>query len=411
MAKQNGQLRVGIIGGSISGCTAAIELARAGHDVTVFERSQGELTGRGAGIGTPIPIIESLIERDLIDADMPYFPVREIPHVGRSSDKEPYGHTAWNIPVPIALLNWGDLYRNLRKRVPDTCYRQGHEVVEVRNEGEATAVLTLSDGRELDFDLVICADGYYSLGRKTICPNSELEYRGYVLWRGTLCGTDLADCDPLEGKLQRVGYNQAHGVFYFVPGVNGSIEPDERWVNWALYVRVPEGELTDFLTDKDGQQRYGSLAPGRMSAQQEAALKQLARDHLPTYYADIIAGSVDTFVQAVYMVSVPTYHVGRICLTGDAGAVAPPFTASGVYKGMNNAIELTQVLQTHNDVDDALHKWGTNETRTGMRMAALGKQLEQALIWQIPDFAQMDETEMKAWWETAAKMPEDMFTE
>ena len=29
------------------------------------------------------------------------------------------GFIPWVVPVTIELLNWGDLYRNLRKRVPE----------------------------------------------------------------------------------------------------------------------------------------------------------------------------------------------------------------------------------------------------------------------------------------------------
>ena len=35
-------LRVGIVGGSIAGCATAVLMSRAGHSVTVFERSSGE---------------------------------------------------------------------------------------------------------------------------------------------------------------------------------------------------------------------------------------------------------------------------------------------------------------------------------------------------------------------------------
>jgi 2-polyprenyl-6-methoxyphenol hydroxylase-like FAD-dependent oxidoreductase len=405
----NGRLRVGIVGGSITGCAAAIELSRAGHDVTILERSRGELKGRGAGIGIPVAVRQTLVERDLIDTDMPYFHVERIPHVGRAPAAEPYGRTPWVIPVPLELLNWGDLYRNLRRRVPDACYRQGQQVTSIQSVDDEGAVLGLSDGQELDFDLVICADGYDSLGRKSLFPEAKLQYRGYVLWRGVMEEKDLADCGPLEAQLQRVGYDEAHGVFYFVPGVNGSVAKGERWVNWALYVRVPQEELTGFLTDKDGKPHEGSLAPGMMPLEQEASLKRLARDRLPSYYADIIRNSQDTFAQAIYIVSLPGYHKGRVCLAGDAGSVAPPFTASGVFKGMNNAIDLTKALQSHDDVDAALAAWDAQETATGNRMAALGEQLERALIWSIPDFSHMDEAGMRAWWENAAKMPEDVF--
>lgn len=47
------KLNIGIIGGSIAGCSAAILLGREGHKVDVFERSRGDLVGRGGGMGAP----------------------------------------------------------------------------------------------------------------------------------------------------------------------------------------------------------------------------------------------------------------------------------------------------------------------------------------------------------------------
>ena len=55
------KLKVGIIGGSIAGCTTAIELSRVGCEVTLFERTGDELKDRGAGIGVPPSIIDTFI--------------------------------------------------------------------------------------------------------------------------------------------------------------------------------------------------------------------------------------------------------------------------------------------------------------------------------------------------------------
>jgi 2-polyprenyl-6-methoxyphenol hydroxylase-like FAD-dependent oxidoreductase len=271
------------------------------------------------------------------------------------------------------------------------------------------ALLQFSDGREETFDLAIFADGYRSLGRRLLFPKTALDYRGYVLWRGVLEERELADSAPFEGKLNRVGYREGHGVFYFVPGRNNSVAPGERWVNWAIYVRVPAEDLPAFLTDRKGRRRSGSLPPGNMRREQEARLKQLARDHLPVYFADIVDASEDTFAQPIYVADVPSYHRERICLAGDAGAFVQPFTAGGVFKGMNNAIDLCDALATHPDVDHALAQWSDQATRTGKRLVRLGRQLEQALIWSVPDFAQMSESAMRVWWSEAAQMPEDMF--
>jgi len=64
-------MRVGIIGGSIAGCATAALLHRAGHDVTVFERSGSDLVSRGAGIGTPTAVWQDMMARGLIDGALP----------------------------------------------------------------------------------------------------------------------------------------------------------------------------------------------------------------------------------------------------------------------------------------------------------------------------------------------------
>ena len=220
---------------------------------------------------------------------------------------------------------------------------------------------------------------------------------------------ELDDIEPLEDTLCRVGYAEGHCVFYFVPGADGSVEKGRRWVNWAMYVPMEESDLPQFLVDKTGSRQPGSLPPGMIRAEEEERLKRLAQESLPSYFGDIIAASQDTFAQPIYTSNVPAYYKGRICLAGDAGAFAQPFTAGGVFKGINNAIDLTNALASEADIDQALAAWNKEEIMTGTRMYLLGQQLEQALIWSIPDFAKMSEQEMKEWWENAAKMPEDLF--
>ena len=62
------ELEVAVVGGSIAGCSAAILLSRAGHDVHVYERSPGGLVGRGGGIGTPGPVLQGLMDEGVVDA-------------------------------------------------------------------------------------------------------------------------------------------------------------------------------------------------------------------------------------------------------------------------------------------------------------------------------------------------------
>jgi 2-polyprenyl-6-methoxyphenol hydroxylase-like FAD-dependent oxidoreductase len=333
-----------------------------------------------------------------------------MPFVGRTAADDRLGHTAWVWPISLAAMNWGDLWRNLRKRVPDSIYHQGRAVTDAKSvDGGRRAVVQLDDGSQRSFDLVIFADGYRSLGRRLLCLEVDLQYCGYALWRGVLDEKDLDDSDPLEGLMPRLSYKglAGHIILYFVPGHNGSTAKGKRWVNWAAYIPVLAEELPGFLTDRQGRQHSGSLPPGAMRPEEEDRLKQLMQAHLPTYYADIVNASQDTFAQPIFLVEMPGYHQGRICLIGDAGAVAQPFTGSGVFKGANNAIDLAAALQAHRDVDVALHEWDKKETTTGRRLVVLGRQMEQAFIWSAPDFSQMDAQTTAAWFKNAVTFPEE----
>ena len=405
-------LRVGVIGGSIGGCTAAAELIRAGCEVTVLERSVGSLEGRGAGIGTPMATFDRLIERDLIDASTPRTVLTRHALVGRDPAGGRVGRAPLVLPMEMATLHWRDLWGQLRARVPDDAYVEATAVERIVEIGSDMPGVELTDGTQLRFDMLVCADGYASAARGQLFPSSRLGYRGYVLWRGLLPETDVDDTGPLEDTLFRFSFDDlgGNGVFYFVPGEDGSVVPGERLVNWAHYVPVPEGELDTFLTDNDGIVHEHSLPPGGMPPDQEAQLRELMRDHLPPYFAELTAQTSNTFAQPIFTYTPDSFRVGRCCMIGDAAAVVAPFTGSGVFKSSNNAIDLAQAIADSPDasqLDNVLEVWSATETAGARRLAALGAQMEQAFVWAAPDLGSMTEDEAKAWWADSITFPDD----
>lgn len=88
-------LKVAVIGGSITGCTSAIELSRLGCDVTLFERSGEELKDRGAGIGVPPSVLDTFVQRALIAPDIPYFNARSFVRRWRTAAEPVFGYLAW----------------------------------------------------------------------------------------------------------------------------------------------------------------------------------------------------------------------------------------------------------------------------------------------------------------------------
>src|SRR5882724_10728070 len=228
---------IAIIGGSVGGATAAIELARAGFDVEVFERSAGNLMDRGAGIGVSVLLLEKMEQRDLIDRGAPSFRVSKRRFVVRSEDR--LGRMLWEQRIAFGMTSWGVLYRELRRRIPDERFHSGHDVVRIDDDGRGGVSLETATGMRRSFDLVVAADGYESSTRRRLFPEVKLSYSGYCLWRGFLDERLVPDVSLFDDALTFSAYGGGHGPLYFVPSRDGDVEPGRRRLNWGIYAAIP----------------------------------------------------------------------------------------------------------------------------------------------------------------------------
>ena len=388
-------LRVGVVGGSVAGSVTAAELVRLGAHVTVFERSR-HLEDRGAGIGLALSLVERLKERSLIDADMAHIPVFKRRFVVRCDKEDPYlGRTIWEQSFASASTNWDVLYGQIRRRVPDTVFHEGCHVVSIGKQSEDEVSLELADGRVLPFDLVVCADGYDSLGRRLLFPGHEPRYVGYIIWRGLIPEDLVADIAPFEGVRVFAMYEGGHAIFYLVPGRNGELKIGSRRLNWGIYDKVTDEDLERILTDAEGTVRRGSLPPGALSKTQVAYVHDLAKTHFPRFVAQVVRATDKPFVQSINETRVPAYHRGRICLIGDAATLVRPHPAAGSVKAMTDALALSKALATRASLDAALQAWDDERCAAGNQLVSLGQALGEVLVTRVPDWSAMNAAMME----------------
>jgi 2-polyprenyl-6-methoxyphenol hydroxylase-like FAD-dependent oxidoreductase len=392
-------MKVGIVGGSIAGCTTAALLHRAGHDVTVFERSESELVSRGAGIVITSAVWQDMVARGLSDQAVPACRAGYSRLVTRAPGT---GRPRWlgDVRLGTMLFNWAHLFERFRRPVPDSLYRSDAAVERIEAAPDGP-VLHLVRGGSLDFDLVVCADGYRSLGRGLIDPGAAPVYRGMVLWRGLLPERDIR-VDALDGcDLLRPVYQGGHGIVYYVPGSGLSTERGKRLLMWGYYLQVPESTLASVLVDDQERQQPSSVPFGKVHPEVRAGLESRLAGLLPPLLFELVQQSGNSSIHAIYSFVSRSYAHDRLCLVGDAGTVFPPFTGSGVLRAVANATSLTDALADAPAVDDALRRWSEAQLQVAAQVIPIAEGIERSAVFDMPDLTTMPTTATNDWMSAA----------
>ena len=162
-------LNIGICGAGVAGLAAAIGLRRAGHTVTIFERSQFR-NEAGAAVSIP-PNGARLLEAWGFDG-------KKAGGIENIQVRRPKGDTLENMGPTLRFdhvektygSKWNfyhrvDMHQELKERALDpeglgkpAVIRLGCLVVDVDCE---EGVITIKDGSKHQFDLVIIADGQH----------------------------------------------------------------------------------------------------------------------------------------------------------------------------------------------------------------------------------------------------------
>jgi 2,6-dihydroxypyridine 3-monooxygenase len=175
----SGWPRVGVVGGSLGGLTAALVLRDLGCEVEVFERSIAELESRGAGIVVLDETIRYFRERTDLELDRLTTVTGFLRYLGRD------GAVEYEEPRRYRYSAWHSIYRALLGCFGRRRYHLGKEMAGFHQQGEQAQV-RFADGSTAAYDLLVCADGIASSARAVLQPQARPAYAGYVAWRGTV---------------------------------------------------------------------------------------------------------------------------------------------------------------------------------------------------------------------------------
>ena len=358
-----------VIGGSMSGLFAGLQLRRRGFEVDIYERVDSELSGRGAGTVAQPAVHRALRDLGIGTADLGVeMTTRKI------LDAE--GRTVIEARCPQTLTAWERLYRLLRDSFSADRYHRGAGLE--RLEQNASSVTAhFSDGSSANADFLIGADGIRSTVRTQLLPDLHPFYAGYVAWRVML--PERAIPPVIHGELfESMTFCLPPGeqfLGYPVAGPDNDLRLGHRRYNVVWY--RPAGERTELqrlLTDESGVTHAISIPPPLIRRQAIEEMHAAAERLLAPQFRAIARLMDEPVLQPIYDLETPRMAFGRIAIIGDAAFVARPHVGAGVSKASDDALALAEAV-AEGDVEPGLRAFEAQRLSVGRRIIERARHL------------------------------------
>jgi 2-polyprenyl-6-methoxyphenol hydroxylase-like FAD-dependent oxidoreductase len=358
-----------VIGGSMSGLFAGLQLQARGFAVDIFERVESELSGRGAGIVAQPAVPKAMRALGIGTADLGVeMTTRKI------LDAE--GRTVVEMRCPQTLTAWERLYRILRDAFPAEHYHRGVGLKGFeQDDGSVTAHFT--DGRSVTADLLVGADGIRSTVRGQLLPELNPLYAGYVAWRVMLAEQAIPPAIHRE-IFETMTFCLPPGeqfLTYPVAGPDNDLRSGHRRLNVIWYRPADEGtELRELLTDESGVTHAISIPPPLIRRPHVEAMRAAAERLVAPQLRAIARLMDEPVLQPIYDLETPRMAFGRVAVLGDAAFVARPHVGAGVSKACDDALTLADAVAGA-EVEPALHAFEGKRLPVGRRIIERARHL------------------------------------
>lgn len=361
--------RILIIGGSLGGLFAANLLYRNGYKVDIFERVSEKLDERGAGIATH----ESML-RTLRGIGIPATAGIGVPVKGRAT-WDLSGRMIGQRDYPQIMTSWGHVYRLLRDNLPDSVYHTGRTFTHAEQD-ENSVTACFSDGSREVGEMLIGADGVRSTVRQQYLPDVQLQYAGYVAWRGLVDEKDLSaqTRDELFSYLGFCLPEAEQMVAYPVAGIGNALDVGARRYNFVWYMPVDKQQLAELCTDAQGNVHHQGIPPPLIRREVLDQMREHARKVLAPQFVEVVTKTPQAFFQPILDLESTSMAFGRVGLLGDSAFVARPHCGMGVTKASDDAEELLKQI-SHRGIVDGLQAYSQARVSFGQKIVQHARHL------------------------------------
>ncbi|MBD1998713.1 FAD-dependent monooxygenase [Leptolyngbya sp. FACHB-541] len=326
-------MNIAIIGGGIGGLTTANALFKKGFKVQVYEQAQA-LRPIGAGLSlTPnglnsLNAIQPAIVESLMSAGSPMQTLTLKRSTGEVIASEPMT-TMQQYGQPMLNIQWSKLQAILASTLPPEIIHLQHRCVGFEQQDNKVEV-HFANGKTVQADLLIGADGINSVVRQEIIGDGTPTYAGRMSWRAVI---------------QYPHEQLSPNVAILVTASDGKnivlIDIGEGYTFWSAGVLLADDSVCQRASD--AKVRVLEFFAG-WTEPVEAIIEATPEE-------DIVERPIWD------RPPLPRWSKGRVTLLGDAAHPVVPSLGQGANMAFEDAYELAEYLSTAPDIETALNAY------------------------------------------------------
>ena len=334
-------LRIGIIGGGISGVALALDLCRHSHlDVQLFESAPafGEV---GAGVSFGANAVRAIAGLGIAEpyaqvADRTPEPWQDVWFEWRRSVDAGYIGASVAPGVGQSSVHRADFLDVLASRLPEGIARFNKHAVGVEQHGDEACV-RFTDGSEYRGDLLIAADGIKSAIRGHVlegigAPPAVPRFSGTCAYRGMIDSLHLREAYRAAGVDEHLV-----DVPQMYLGLDGHI----------LTFPVKRGRIINVVAFVSDRSQPAPTWPENSPWVRQASQREMLDAFVG--WGDAARILLECIPSPTYwalhdLAELPGYVHGRVALIGDAAHAMLPHQGAGAGQGLEDAYFLARLL-------------------------------------------------------------------